>query len=140
MTATIEEDFELELRSLPGVLNVGISHGDSGEVEAVTLLVRGQDPEAVRDGAVQVASLYYPDAAVIVEDAKDLPSVRGSNGARVALVRADFNEHNGMSEVHLSYAGRVGSVSAERAAGPSSAEPRQPWPRCGTSSMRSPST
>ena len=108
MTATIEEDFELELRSLPGVLNVGISHGDSGEVDAVTLLVRGQDPEAVRDGAVQVASLYYPDAAVIVEDAKDLPSVRGSNGARVALVRADFNEHNGMSEVHLSYAGRVG--------------------------------
>jgi len=108
MTATIEDDFELELRSLPGVLNVGISHGDGGEVDAVTLLVRGQDPEAVRDGAVQVASLYYPDAAVIVEDAKDLPSVRGSNGARVALVRADFNEHDGMSEVHLSYAGRVG--------------------------------
>src|SRR5674476_1127110 len=103
MTATIEEDFELELRSLPGVLNVGISHGDSGEVDAVTLLVRGQDPEAVRDGAVQVASLYYPGAAVIVEDAKDLPSVRGSNGARVALGRADFNEHNGMSEVPVSY-------------------------------------
>ena len=37
MTATTEEDFELELRSLPGVLNVGISHGDSGEVDAVTL-------------------------------------------------------------------------------------------------------
>lgn len=87
---------------------------------------------------MQVASLYYPDAAVIVEDAKDLPSVRGSNGARVALVRADFNEHNGMSEVHLSYAGRVDIGRA--GSGPSSAEPRQPWPRCGTSSMRSPST
>ena len=30
MTSTIEEDFELELRSLPGVVNVGIRHRDDG--------------------------------------------------------------------------------------------------------------
>jgi len=30
MISSSEEDFELELRSLPGVLNVGISHAENG--------------------------------------------------------------------------------------------------------------
>jgi hypothetical protein len=108
MTSTIEEDFELELRSLPGVLNVGISHGAGGEVDAVTLLVRSQDPDAVRDGALQVASLYFPDATVIVEYANSVPPVRESDGSRVALLRAEFHQNDGISEVQLSYAGRIG--------------------------------
>jgi len=104
----IEEDFELELRSLPGVLNVGITHGLRGEVGAVTLLVRSERPEVVRESALQVTSLYYPDADVVVESANTpAPGVQG-NAARVALVRVDLNEHDGVSEVHLSYAGRVG--------------------------------
>ena len=69
MTATFEEDFELELRSLPGVVNVGINHLENGEVDAVVLSMRNHDPETVRDSAVQVASLYYPDASVILEEA-----------------------------------------------------------------------
>ena len=48
MMSSSEEDFELELRSLPGVLNVGISHAENGIVDAVTLFVRDQDSDAVR--------------------------------------------------------------------------------------------
>jgi hypothetical protein len=32
VSSTIEEDFELELRSLPGVVNVGIVHSEEGDV------------------------------------------------------------------------------------------------------------
>jgi hypothetical protein len=108
MTSTIEEDFELELRSLPGVVNVGINHRENGEVEAVVLTIRNYDPEVVRESAVQVTSLYFPDAAVILEEASAAAPVRTGNGARITLAVAEFNEHDGISEVHLSYAGRIG--------------------------------
>ncbi len=111
MTATFEEDFELELRSLPGVVNVGINHLDTGEVNAVVLSVRNHDPEAVRESAVQVASLYFPEAAVILEEANAAAAATQAPGgyvARIALVVADFNEHDGISEVHLSIGGRTG--------------------------------
>ena len=109
MTSTIEEDFELELRSLPGVLNVGINHRESGEVDSVVLFIRNQDPEAVRESAAQVASLYYPDAAVVLEEATGEPSVRSGNAARIVLLRAEFNQHDGISEVQLTFAGRIGT-------------------------------
>jgi hypothetical protein len=101
-----EEDFELELRSLPGVLNVGISHRASGDVEGVKLVVHGQDCAAIKTIATQIASLYYPEASVSVEDASQALSGRASDTARVALVRADFNADDG--EVQLSYDGRTG--------------------------------
>jgi hypothetical protein len=109
MTATFEEDFELELRSLPGVVNVGISHLENGEVNAVVLSVRNHDPEVVRESAVQVASLYYPNASVILEEAS-APTIQGQGGpaGRVALMMAEFNEHDGISEVHLTFGGRTG--------------------------------
>jgi hypothetical protein len=109
MTSTIEEDFELELRSLPGVLNVGINHRESGEVDSVVLFIRNQDPEAVRESAAQVASLYYPDAAVVLEEATGEPSVRSGSAVRIVLLRAEFNEHDGISEVQLTFAGRIGT-------------------------------
>ncbi len=109
MTATFEEDFELELRSLPGVVNVGINHLESGEVNAVVLSVRNHDPEVVRDSAVQVASLYFPNASVILEEANAAAAqVRGGHVARIVLVIAEFNEHDGISEVHLTFGGRTG--------------------------------
>jgi len=108
MMSTSEEDFELELRSLPGVLNVGINHTDEGDVDTVNLFVRDQDPEAVQDVAMHIASLYYPDAKVTVEDASQgSGEVRGEQ-PRVALVWTDFSAKKGASEVQLSYAGRVG--------------------------------
>jgi hypothetical protein len=110
MSSTIEEDFELELRSLPGVVNVGIAHREDGDVESVVLTIRNHDPEAVRESATQVASLYFPDAAVILEETSNTPPVRGGGAltARISLSVAEFNEHDGVSEVHLSFGGRVG--------------------------------
>lgn len=108
MISPSEEDFELELRSLPGVLNVGVLHRENGDVDAVTLFVRGQDPGAVRDLALQVTSLYFPDAVVTIEDASQEPTVPGRQGARVILAKTDFRVDEGISEVHLSYEGRVG--------------------------------
>jgi hypothetical protein len=108
MMSTSEEDFELELRSLPGVLNVGINHMDNGDVESVTLFVLGHDPEAIRDVAMHVASLYYPDASISVEDASRAPSEHQGDGPRVALVWTEFNPKDGVSEVQLSYSGRIG--------------------------------
>lgn len=112
MTPT-EEDFELELRSLPGVLNVGIAHRDNGDVESVTLVVYGQDPAAIRSVALQVVSLYYPDATVTVEDVNYALTPRGDEISRVSLVRADFNAVEGICEVQLNYAGRIGIGRAE---------------------------
>jgi len=113
MTSTIEEDFELELRSLPGVLNVGFIHGNDGDVESVVLFVRNSDPEVVREAAVQVASLYFPDATVILEETHTMPALRAASMAtRISLSRAEFNEHDGISEVQLSYAGRIGAGRA----------------------------
>ena len=109
MTPAIEEDFELELRCLPGVLNVGFRHAGNGEVDMVTLFVRGHDLEVVRTGAVQVASLYFPDASVVVEEAKGLPAVRlGTSEKRIILVRAEFRRPEGVSEVQLQYVDRMG--------------------------------
>jgi hypothetical protein len=110
VSSTIEEDFELELRSLPGVVNVGIVHDGEGGVESVVLTIRNHDPEVVRESAIQVASLYYPDAAVILEEAITARADRGgvAPAARIVLEVAEFNEHDGVSEVRLTFAGRVG--------------------------------
>lgn len=108
MMSPSEEDFELELRSLPGVMSVGVDHRESGEVEAVTLFVRGQDPESVRHVALQVASLYYPTAAVTVEDANRASNSHGQPSTRVVLTGTDFNVHEGVSEVQLALNGSVG--------------------------------
>ncbi len=104
----IDEDFELELRSLPGVMSVGLDRDDGGVVNGVTLLVRSPATDQVRDGASQIASFYYPDITVSVEPAKSGTTGPGA-GARVALIGVDFNETNGMSEVQLSYDGRLGA-------------------------------
>jgi hypothetical protein len=110
MSSTIEEDFELELRSLPGVVSVGINHGEVDGVESVVLTIRNHDPEAVRESAVQVSSLYYPDAVVILEEASEARPDRGgvAAAARIVLEGAEFNELDGVSEVRLAFGGRTG--------------------------------
>jgi hypothetical protein len=108
MMSPTEEDFELELRSLPGVLNVEIRHRDNGDVDAVTLIVHGQDPGAIRVMAKQVVSLYYAEATVVVEDASKALLPRELQVVRVALIGAVFNPENGSCEVELNYAGRIG--------------------------------
>jgi hypothetical protein len=108
MMSRTEEDFELELRSLPGVLNVGITKHTNGNVNVVTLVANSKDPLATRSAATQIASLYYPEAAVVVEDAnRTLNDARGE-GPRVALIRADYDTTDGFCEVQLSVDGRTG--------------------------------
>ena len=116
MISPTEEDFELELRALPGVVNVGFRYGEKGDVDAVSLIVHSEDAGPVRVVAKQIVSLYYPDATVSVEEMKPVaaPSrTAGGEGERVALVRAEFNSHEGYCEVHLNVSGRVGVGRSE---------------------------
>jgi len=107
-----EEDFELELRSLPGVVNVGISHDESDEVELVTLVIVGQSPATIRTQATQIANLYFPDVTIVVEVADSATSMNQVS-ARVALLIADFDEKAGECEVQLAFEGRIGVGRAE---------------------------
>ncbi len=108
MMSRTEEDFELELRSLPGVLNVGISKHDNGDVDVVTLVANSLDPLATRSAATQIASLYYPEAAVVVENANRAFADAQRGNPRVALIRADYDTTDGYCEVQLSVDGRTG--------------------------------
>jgi hypothetical protein len=112
MISPTEEDFELELRALPGVVNVGFRYGEKGDVDAVSLVVHSDDAGPVRVVAKQIVSLYYPNATVNVEEMKPEPvgARTGSvvDSGRVVLVRAEFNSHEGFCEVHLNVNGRVG--------------------------------
>lgn len=114
MMSPTEEDFELEMRNLPGVLNVEIRYreghvGDMGNVvDAVTLIVQGQDAEVIRVMAKQIASLYFPEASVVVEDASSALAPRGVHVVRVALKGAHFIADDGTCEVELHYEGRIG--------------------------------
>ncbi len=106
MMSTTEEDFELELRSLPGVLNVALERNDDDGVGGVTLLVYGPNARDTETVAQQIATLYFPEARIIVESANEelKPVVVG--GVRVVLERAEFDPHSGGCEVELSLAGR----------------------------------
>ena len=55
-----------------------------------------------------MTSLYYPNASVILEEAGATVPASGGYVARISITSAEFNEHDGMSEVHLGYAGRAG--------------------------------
>lgn len=116
MISPTEEDFELELRALPGVVNVGFRYGERGDVDAVSLVVHSDDAGPVRVVAKQIVSLYFPDATVSVEEMQPVASVaRGGakEAGRVVLVRAEFNSHDGFCEVHLNVNGRVGVGRSE---------------------------
>ncbi len=111
MMSPTEEDFELELRALPGVVNVGFHYSEKGDVDAVSLVVQGPDAAAVRVVAKQIVSLYFPTATISIEEMKTLaPSAAVGivSANRVTLVRADFNSHVGSCEVHVSLGGRIG--------------------------------
>src|SRR5487761_2184698 len=81
MMSRTDEDFELELRSLEGVLNVGITHNDAGDIEAVTLIVDSKDPSATHKVASQISSLYYPEAKIVVDGTSHLLSLQRETGS-----------------------------------------------------------
>ena len=106
MMSTTEEDFELELRSLPGVLNVALEPDGGDGVNSVTLLVYGPNARETQTVAQQIANLYFPEARIIVESANEELKPTTTTGARVVLERAEFDPLSGGCEVELSYAGR----------------------------------
>ena len=106
MTSRIEEDFELELRSLPGVLNVAVNRHEDGTVNVVTLLVYGLIVQETEGVATQIASLYFPDATIIVEDANNVLTPNSAENARVILTRAVCEGDGGACEVELNFRGR----------------------------------
>jgi hypothetical protein len=108
MMSATDEDLELELRSLPGVLNVEIRHLETGEVDVVTLIVNNQDTAAIRVMAKQIVSLYSAEGSVVVEDATSAFRPRTSEAIRVNLVATNFDHETGTSEVELNFGGRIG--------------------------------
>jgi hypothetical protein len=108
MMSRTEEDFELELRSLAGVINVGLSRHDNGDIDVVTLVVNAKDHSTTQNVASQIASLYYPEAKVVVDGTSHLLSLQRDVGSRVAFVRADYDLKDGTCEVQLTIDGRVG--------------------------------
>jgi hypothetical protein len=108
MMSATDEDLELELRSLPGVLNVEIRHLESGEVDVVTLIVTGQDPAAIRVMAKQIVSLYSAEGSVVVDDATTAFRPQAAEAVRVHLVSTSFNHEIGRCEVELNFGGRIG--------------------------------
>ena len=109
MMSRTEEDFELELRSLPGCSQR--RHYQTRQRRRQRGDARGEpkDPSATRSAANQIASLYYPEAAVVVEDAnRAIIDISRGEGARVALVRADYDTRDGFCEVQFSVEGRTG--------------------------------
>lgn len=108
MISRTEEDFELEIRSLPGVVNVGISHRGDDNVDVVTLVVNIKDPEVTRGDASQIASLYYPEAVVLIESASENGPVIREESSRVAFISADYDTADGFCEVRLGIGGRIG--------------------------------
>ena len=113
MISPTEEDFELELRALPGVVNVGFRSDEKGDVDGVALVVQSSEAGPVRVVSKQIVSLYYPNATISVEEMKTLPQTITSgtvvtDRGRIILVRADFNSHEGSCEIHLNFNGRIG--------------------------------
>ena len=108
MTSRIEEDFELELRSLPGVVNVAVDRDGEGSVAAVTLVVLGPDVAETEQVARQVTSLYFPIAHVRVEDASGAVQPTSPDESRIVLVDAAPDATTGVIRVELSHGGRRG--------------------------------
>ena len=65
---------------------------------------------------LQIASLYYPDATVLIEDVANASAPAAAGRSRAALVRAEYDAETRTSLVELHLAGRVGIARAEGSA------------------------
>lgn len=108
MTSRSDEDLELELRSLPGVLSVNVNYSDRGDADVVTLLVISPDLESTRSEALQILSLYYPDASLEIERANETVLQMSRDQSRVAIIGAELDQSTGTAEVKLQHNGRTG--------------------------------
>lgn len=112
MISRTEEDFELELRLLPGVISVGKSRCDNGDIDVVTLVVNSMDTVATQGAATQIASLYFPSATIVLEDANQALASQRADTSRVVIMSTDYDAADGFCFVQLSFNGRRGGGRA----------------------------
>ncbi len=108
MTSRTDEDLELELRSLPGVVSVSIAYNERSDADVVTLLTISPDLDVTRTEALQVLSLYYPSASLVIERANDVALQMSRDHSRVAIVGVELDQSTGTVEVRLAHNGRTG--------------------------------
>ena len=103
MNSRSDEDFELELRSIPGVVAVAVERDDAGLAFSVTLHDAGTQHQRTETLAKQILSFYYPQAKLKVEPLA-LVSEQSHRPPRVIIERADALEDGG-AEVRLTWTG-----------------------------------
>ena len=102
-------ELELELRLLPGVVNVGTAA--DGAITVVAL----EAPPSLAEAVSRTARLHALEATVTLVDLAAPSRGTGTRG-RVALVRASFDLATGTAQVELAHGDRHGSGQA--ASGP----------------------
>ncbi len=107
MNSRSDEDFELELRSIPGVIAVSVARDDAGVASSVTLHDAGTQHGRTETLARQILSFYYPRAALLVEPIA-LLSEKSHRSVRVVIERADVLKGDAGAEVRLQWAGETG--------------------------------
>jgi hypothetical protein len=110
VTRFVDEEFEFELRCLPGVTNVGLST-DPESGEKLVIVARRQDVDQVRVEAPVIAGLYAPDLEIEVTSLNEGNEHSGRDDCdAVQLVKAEFNAVDGSAEVVLIYGGALGKA------------------------------
>ncbi len=105
-------ELELELRVLPGVLNVGFGPEEQGGHVAISVVAVDPDPD-LELVATRVARGFRGSATVEIHDlspsrpatASPAPVPASVSGERVALVESDVDETTGEARVVLSWKG-----------------------------------
>ena len=107
MNSRSDEDFELELRSIPGVVSIAVARNDAGATSRVTLHDAGTQHGRTETLARQIMSFYYPKADLVVESIA-LAGEQSHRPARVIIERADAQSGDVGAEVRLNFEGASG--------------------------------
>jgi len=102
-----DEDFELELRSIPGVVGISVERDGAGVAFAVTLHDAGTQHQRTEVLGRQILNFYYPQAKLMVEPIS-LVSQKSQRPPRIIIERADQFEGDAGAEVRLAWSGARG--------------------------------
>jgi len=107
------DELELELRCLPGVLNVGTA-GTDGEQKVVTVCAAAMHVDDVNAEALVIVGLYDADVSVTVVPLPDEGHAPPTlvDPKQVSLGGAEFDPGDGSSRVRVSCGDRLGVGTA----------------------------
>jgi hypothetical protein len=100
MNEELLDELEFELRCMSGVVNVGLTVGESGD-EAITVVALRQDLDVVRTEAQLIANLYAPGMAIEVTGVVEAPSLPEGGSGIIRLLKAEFDPSDGSTDVTL---------------------------------------